>query len=160
MSILAASAGLAEQLRQEFDGYCELERLLAREEEALIAVASERVAALAGEKERVTARLQELGHRRVTLLHSQGLSGDASGMQAWLARHPEETDAAPAWALLTSKVEITRRQNKTNGRLIDALVRHLQARLNLISSATCANPTYGPDGLSKVTRFASAFGQA
>jgi flagellar biosynthesis/type III secretory pathway chaperone len=160
MAIVAAAAGLTEQLREEFECYCSLEGLLVKEEAALIAVASDRVAALAGEKERVTMRLQELAQRRVTTLQSQGLSGDAAGMQAWLSRHPEQADAAPAWAQLASKVATTKRQNQTNGRLIDALVRHLQARLNLISSATCANPTYGSDGLSKVARFPSVFGQA
>jgi flagellar biosynthesis/type III secretory pathway chaperone len=160
MAIVAAASGLTEQLHQEFECYCALEGLLVKEEAALIDVASDRVAALAGEKERVTIRLQELAHRRVTMLRSQGLSGDAAGMQTWLARHPEQAEAAPAWAQLSSKVETTKRQNQTNGRLIDALVRHLQARLNMISSATCANPTYGADGLSKVTRFPSVFGQA
>jgi flagellar biosynthesis/type III secretory pathway chaperone len=160
MGIVAAASGLTEQLRQEFECYCALEGLLVKEEAALIDVASDRVAALAGEKERVTIRLQELAHRRVAMLQSHGLSGDASGMQIWLSRHPEQAEAAPAWALLASKVETTKRQNQTNGRLIDALVRHLQARLNLISSATCANPTYGADGLSKVARFPSVFGQA
>ena len=160
MTILAAASGLTEQLRQEFDGYCVLEHLLAKEEEALIAVASDRVAALAGEKERVTESLQELAHRRIAMLQSRGLSGDAAGMRTWLARHPERAEAAPAWELLSSKVVATKRQNQSNGRLIDALVRHLQVRLNMISSATCANPTYGPDGHSRVARFPSALGQA
>ncbi len=160
MGIVAAASGVTEQLREEFECYCTLEGLLVKEEAALIAVASDRVAALAGEKERVTVRLQELARRRVAMLQSQCLSGDATGMHTWLARHPEQAGAVPAWAQLSSKVETTKRQNQTNGRLIDALVRHLQARLNLISSATCANPTYGADGLSRLARFPSVFGQA
>lgn len=152
-------SGLAGQLLEEYEGYCTLASLLEREQEALIDVASDRVAALAGEKERVTHRLKELGARRVALLQAQGVSGDASGMRAWLTGHPEQArQIGSTWSKLSEKAEQTRRQNQTNGRLIDALVQHLQTRLNMISSATCANPTYGPTGKADVIRFPSGLG--
>ena len=154
-------SGLAAQLLEEYDGYCALQTLLAREEEALVAMASDRVAAIAGEKECVTRRLQELGSRRVSLLRIQGLSTDAAGMRAWLQGHPDQAaEVGPAWNKLAQKAEITNRQNRTNGRLIDALVLHLQARLSMISSATCANPTYGSNGLADTLRFPAGMRRA
>jgi flagellar biosynthesis/type III secretory pathway chaperone len=161
MAVAVTQSGMAGQLLEEYEGYCALETLLAREQEALVDVASERVAAIAGEKERVTRKLQELGVRRVSLLQAQGVSGDAAGMRKWLTRHPDlARQIGPTWDMLSDKAETTRRQNQTNGRLIDALVQHLQARLNMISSATCANPTYGPTGMAEMVRFPTGFRRA
>ena len=153
MAVAVRQSGLAVQLLEEYEVYCTLASVLEREQEALVAAASDRVAAIAGEKERVTRRLGELGSRRVTLLRAQGASGDAAGMHAWLSGHPDQAaQVGPAWARLSAIAETTRQQNKTNGRLIDALVQHLQIRLNVISSATCANPTYGSNGMTEPIR--------
>lgn len=161
MAVALTQSGLAGQLLEEFEGYCALEALLSREQAALVDVASDRVAAIAGEKERVTRRLKELGTRRVALLQAQGVSGDAAGMRKWLSGHPDQAkQVGPTWDRLSEKAELTQRQNQTNGRLIDALVQHLQARLNMISSATCANPTYGPTGMAEIIRFPSAMRRA
>ena len=145
--------GLAEHLREEREGYCRMVDLLREEQAALVDAAVERVASLAGEKERLSLRLRDVAARRNAILSGTGVPGTEQGMREWLKRHPGQASSVESeWKQLTAQAESARRQNSINGRLIAALTQHLQARLNLISAATCACPTYGPDGVHRLQR--------
>ena len=149
----AVPLGLAAQLREEREGYGRMVELLREEQAALIDAAVERVASLAGEKERLAVRLRDVAARRNAILGGTGVPGTEQGMREWLKRHPGQASGVESeWKRLTAQAESARRQNSINGRLIAALTQHLQARLNLISAATCACPTYGPDGVHQLRR--------
>lgn len=143
---------MAECLGEELQAYHLLEQLLAKEESALLEVASDRVAALAAEKEPLVQRLGALSGWRASALRAEGLAPDAAGMCQWIERHPEPHATALAWKNLVSCADRARRRNELNGRLIRGVVHHLQVRLNLLSSAVCANQTYGADGHTRLFR--------
>lgn len=152
---------MLEQLQLECEGYRALEKLLAEEEQALLAMASERVADLAGEKERLTRDLEELAANRATLLARLGVNGTPAGMREWLERHPEQRETAGnAWKQLQLASGRSHRRNESNGRLIGTLLAHVQARLNIISSAGGSNPIYGSNGMAQVLRPPKALGRA
>ncbi|MCC6473520.1 MAG: flagellar protein FlgN [Burkholderiales bacterium] len=147
------AAELAARLSEENLGYERMLELLREEEAALLEGAVERIAGLAGEKERLSVRLRDAAARRSAILTGSGLPGTEQGMREWLARHPGQSSGVQSeWQRLSARAEAARRQNGINGRLVTALAQHLQARLNLISAATCANGTYGPDGSTRFDR--------
>lgn len=152
---------MSTQLRLEFEGYAAMEDLLLKEEEALLSMQSERVVALADEKEHLTRQLEALAAQRTTLLARHGLAGNASGMREWLASHTEDSkETGLAWNRLQALSECTHRLNNINGRLINALLVHVQARLSVISGPAGANPTYGSNGLTRHAHTPKALGQA
>lgn len=93
-----------------------LQEALQAEAEALkqrdIAVIEQAVA----NKREVALSLDRLAHEQTALLLSSGFTGDAEGMQAFLASHDApEADLGAQWSRLESLMQECRRLNEING---------------------------------------------
>lgn len=123
--------------------------LLEQEQQALAGGDVERLLPLVEDKNRLFGRLAELGAARGRTLAAGGFSADRQGMDGWLARHPEETDARRAWQELLTLAERARFLNETNGRLIAARLADNQQALSALMAAANQASLYGPDGQAR-----------
>ncbi|HOG02801.1 MAG TPA: flagellar protein FlgN, partial [Accumulibacter sp.] len=69
-----------------------------------------------------------------------------SGVTAWLADHPDESDAGTAWTLLLSLATQARELNRVNGGLIQLRMHHNAQALEVLLGGNGALALYGPDG--------------
>lgn len=120
--------------------------LLEREQQMLIKGEVNELLELVGEKNALAAQLASLAAQRGTWLAAEGRTADRSGVTAWLADHPDESDAGTAWTLLLSLATQARELNRVNGGLIQLRMHHNAQALELLLGGNGALALYGPDG--------------
>lgn len=133
-------------LLAERDGTAEFVNLLVNEQAVLRDGASELLETLSRNKAKMAQRLSELALLRARFLELQGHSPDATGMQSWVRRHPQDAAAATAWRSLQSLAAQARALNQVNGALIELQLRHHQRTLAALGKACGAPMLYGPQG--------------
>jgi len=137
-------------------------RLLQVEQGALVQAQADRVAELAVDKATQIEALSRLADQRSRHLTSQGLSGNAEGIKAWLSRNPELALAAKkAWFELMAVAETARQLNQDNGILIESKLQQNRQKLAVLqSSGVSSDGVYHSDGRLSPLRSARSFSQA
>jgi flagella synthesis protein FlgN len=120
--------------------------LLEREQQMLVKGEVNDLLALVGQKNALAAQLAGLAAQRGTWLAAEGRAADRSGVTAWLADHPSESDAGAAWSLLLSLASQARELNRVNGALIQLRMHHNAQALEVLLGGNGALALYGPDG--------------
>ena len=118
--------------------------LIEEERKALTGAQADRLPAVATEKASLAARLSQLETQRDELLAKDGLPRGRSGVDAWLANHPD-ADVKRMWNDLLKLASKARDGNETNGRLINLLLKQNQEALSVLVSGGTES-IYGADG--------------
>ncbi len=151
-------AGLLSE-RAALGSFC---RLLQVEQDALVQAQADRVAELSLDKARQVESLSRLADQRNRYLTSQGLAGNAKGINTWLNRNPEHASTAKkAWHELLAVAETARQLNQDNGTLIESKLQQNRQKLAVLqSSGASPDGVYHSDGRLGPLRSARSISQA
>lgn len=136
---LQAVAAEAGQIKQFVE-------ILEKEKSALTDGRIDELPAIAADKERLAANLNELSRLRNSHLATLGLAPDRQGMDAWFAQNPEQKDAASAWNRTLSLATQAKELNRLNGQLIQLRMQYNSQALEILLRKESALDLYGPDG--------------
>lgn len=143
MTAPATQPGAA--LAEEVGKLGEFIAVLQQEQELLKSGDTEALLPLIETKTRLANGLAALSQARETHLARLGLAAGRVGMDAWLARHGNDT-LKKAWQDLLKLAGEARSLNELNGKLIGLHMRHNQQAFTALMGATDRAMTYGPDG--------------
>jgi len=122
--------------------------LLEQEKAILTEGKTDELPAIAGEKEKVAASLNELSRQRNSHLAASGFASDRKGMDAWAAQHPEKKETISAWNNTLSLAAQAKELNRLNGQLIQLRMQYTSQALEILRRKESTLDLYGPDGLS------------
>lgn len=128
-----------------------VERFLAAllEEQALLRRgATEGLDALVQVKAELARDLNAASAEREVWLSAQDTDAGRRGMEAWLARHPEDEVSRQAWQALIARAEEAQTANALNGQLIAQRLHTTHQALAILSAESPAAGLYGRDGQS------------
>lgn len=120
--------------------------LLEREKSALTDGRIDELPAIAADKEKLAANLNELARLRNSHLATLGFAPDRQGMDAWSAQHPEQKDTASAWNRTLSLAAQAKELNRLNGQLIQLRMQYNSQALEILQRKESTLDLYGPDG--------------
>lgn len=157
----ASAAVFVAGLQDERAALLVLTGLLQAEQDALVEGDPDRLAQLAAEKSAQIDLLAHLGELRSRHLDSQGLSGSAEGMRAWLGRNPGFAAAVDKlWRELLAQAEKARAINDNIGLLIESRMQQTRLQLAVLQTAGgAAEGVYRPDGQLRALRSTRSFSQ-
>lgn len=138
----------------------EFAAILQLEQQALVSGDIDRLIPVVDEKTRLAARLNQFAEQRQRLISTAGLPNDRTGLEAWLARQPLNTQDRAGWKELLALTSEAQTLNETNGKLIAMRIQHNQQALNVLLSAANQTTLYGPDGQTKPVGGGHLFGKA
>ena len=140
-------SGFLETIADEADFVERFIRLLEHEKDLLSAGHTEGLAAAVEEKETLAQKLDALTQQRGRYLVDHGFSPDRRGMDAWLARNPEQEKAIAAWNRTQSLAAQAKELNGLNGQLVQLHMQYTGQALEILSRKEENRPNlYGPDG--------------
>jgi flagellar biosynthesis/type III secretory pathway chaperone len=142
---------LATLLSEEVDSLGQLEELLQREHEVLGArdpAAIEHAAHLRAERVGALARVEE---QRRSLCTLHGYSPDKSGLESLMIWCDPQGSLLQLLRECAQRAIRCRNLNDRNGVLVAARMKHVEARLAVLSGRTNTPVTYGPNGSSEQT---------
>ncbi len=102
----------------------------------------------AEQKNKFSIHLSNIAAQRNTALSAQGFAADRAGVEAWLAKYPEEQSARKAWQKILSLAADAREMNRLNGELIQMRLQYISKALEALHSGSKSLDLYGPDGQS------------
>jgi flagellar biosynthesis protein FlgN len=138
-------------LEQERDRVREFLELLQQEQSALVAGDHDDLMAYTEQKAARILDLRRLSDTRSRLLASHGLRADKDGMSAWIERHGD-APLRRLWDDIKSLAAQVRAANQINGALVAARLKHNQAAIAALQSASRnVSGVYGPDGGTRHT---------
>lgn len=153
----AAMAELISRLHAERAALRAFVALLETEQQALLGGQSDQLLALAGSKNLAARDLSQLASARRNELSKRGAGIEPGGTAAWLQAHA--ADSLPVWRDVRHLAAQAQQMNSTNGKLIQAKLRHNQQALSVLhNAAQGANGLYGPDGHSHLHTSGRALG--
>jgi flagella synthesis protein FlgN len=123
-------------------------RLLEQEKTYLSVGQTEALTGVAGEKERLATKLNDLTQQRARYLLDQGFSPDRQGMESWSNKHPEQKETIAAWNRTLSLSEQAKELNRLNGQLIHLHMQYTGQALDILLRKESRLDLYGPDGRS------------
>lgn len=122
--------------------------LLEQEKAILTEGKTDALSTIAGGKEQLAASLNELSRQRNVHLAVHGFAPDRQGMEAWIAKHPQQKDAIAAWNETLSLAAEAKELNRLNGQLIQLRMQYTSQALEILRRKESALDLYGPDGRS------------
>lgn len=157
-SLRDSAQDLLQKLHLEQRAANDLLKALQQEQMQLVALETEQLAALSGEKNRLINQLTTLTASRYAVLRTLDHAPNEDGMRAWLAKTAGtavNTAAAKVWQDLMTVAEAGKEINRINGILISKQLTRNQAALNVLRGASDSSATnfYGPDGQSSLPNF-------
>lgn len=123
--------------------------LLTLEQAALGSGNTDDLPSYAEQKVALAARLNALAAQRNATLAAQGLGADRTGVDAWCAKNPDNTNAAKVWATILALAGEARELNLLNGELIRLRMQYNAKALEALRGGASSLDLYGPDGQSK-----------
>jgi len=139
-----AVESLSELLVRELSDLRRFCALLDEERKVLTGAQADRLPDIATEKSFLAGQLSQLETRRDALLAKDGFAKGRSGIETWLASHPN-ADVKRLWTELLKLASQARDGNETNGRLINLLLKQNQEALSVLVSGGTES-IYGADG--------------
>ncbi len=139
---------LSSILQSELNHSVQLAQLLKQEREALKAADLAQISVLTQQKQPHVVQLEQLGRQREHLLKAAGFPGGKSGLEAFIANHPEN-EARPVMQLLEQLREaarICRDSNQINGGIVNVNRQHLVRALSILRGRDPETGAYGPGG--------------
>ncbi len=137
---------LLEYLAEENRAVGALLGLIREEQELLVQSRVQDMQPVIQHKAEHVAQLARLAARRHALLDAHGCAASETGMQQWLARHPQP-QVDEAWRNLLGQVRSAKEVNRTNGLLIHTQLNRNRAALGVLSGGvTSLDNLYGPNG--------------
>jgi flagellar biosynthesis protein FlgN len=139
---------LSSLLQSELQHSVQLAQLLEQEREALKAADLAKINLLTEQKQPHVVQLEQLGRQREQLLKAAGFPGGKSGLEAFIANHPEQ-EAAPVRQLmgkLREVARICRDSNQINGGIVNVNRQHLVRALSILRGRDPETGAYGPGG--------------
>ena len=139
---------LSSILQAELNHSSQLAKILKQEREALKAADLDQIQLLMQQKQPHVLQLEQCGRQREQLLKAAGFSGGKSGLEAFVANHPEH-EAAPVWQLLEKLREVARNcrdDNQINGGIVNVNRQHLLRALSILRGRDPETSSYGPGG--------------
>lgn len=137
---------LRRTLQTEADAVERFADLLRQEQQTLASGDVDALAPLIQQKNAVAAELTRLAQQRNALLAAEGLAPDRSGIEAWCAQHPANTEVRAAWSRILLLASNARELNRVNGELIQIRMQHNAQGLEALLGASRSLELYGPDG--------------
>lgn len=122
--------------------------ILLVEQAALRRGAVDGLEAFTAAKAEMASRLNAASDEREAWLASEGAAAGRSGLEAWLAAHPEDQAAGKAWRKLIAVAEASRDANRLNGQLIAQRLQFTHQALVVLAGETPAAGLYDRDGQS------------
>jgi flagella synthesis protein FlgN len=140
-------SGFLETIAHEAEFVERFIRLLEHEKDLLSAGHTEGLAAAVEEKEKLAQKLNALTQQRERYLVDNGFRPDRGGMNAWLARHPEQEKVIAAWNRTQSLAAQAKELNSLNGQLLQLHMQYTGQALEILSRKEESRlDLYGPDG--------------
>lgn len=135
---------LSELLVRELSDLRRFCALIEEERNVLTGAQADRLPDIATKKSSLAGQLSQLETQRDALLTKGGWPKGRSGVEAWLASHPN-ADVKRQWNELLKLASQARDGNETNGRLINLLLKQNQDALSVLVSGGTES-IYGSDG--------------
>lgn len=107
---------------------------------------TDRLVALAQEKNDVASKLAALAKQRNSALTALGLNSDRSGIEAWIERRPSDTRTRGIWSRIVALASEASELNRVNGELIRIRMQSNAQVLAAMQGASRTLHLYGPDG--------------
>lgn len=139
---------LSSILQSEINHSSQLALLLKQEREALSNAALDQIQYLTQQKQPHVVQLEQLGRQREQLLKAAGFPGGRSGLEAFIANHPEQ-EAIPVRQLvekLRQVAKICHDSNQINGGIVNVNRQHLVRALSILRGRDPETAAYGPGG--------------
>jgi flagella synthesis protein FlgN len=136
-------------LAQEAEAVRLFSELLRNEHQVLTCDDTDKLPALADEKEKIAFRLKDFSEQRNAELRVQGCSADAEGMGEWRAKYPAEKDVAELWDAILSNAREAKELNRVNGELIKIRMDYNGRALEILRHGNDPLELYGSDGQSR-----------
>lgn len=140
---------LQQILAQEAEAVRLFSELLRSEHQALISNDTDKLPALADEKEKIAFRLKDFSEQRNAELRFQGCSADAEGMGEWRVKYPDEKGIAGLWDAILLKAREAKELNSVNGELIKIHMDYNGKALEILRHGNDPLELYGSDGQSR-----------
>lgn len=137
---------LLRTLQTEADAVARFADLLRQEQNTLAIGDVDALTPLIEQKNSVAAELTACAQRRNALLAAEGLTPDRTGIEAWCALHPANTDVSAAWSRILLLARDAHELNRVNGELIQIRMQHNAQGLEALLGASRSLELYGPDG--------------
>jgi flagellar biosynthesis/type III secretory pathway chaperone len=147
-------------LTAEVDALGQLDALLQREHEVLLAKdlpAMEQAARARAEQVGALARIEE---RRRSLCSLHGHSPDKTGLDALMMWCDPQGSLLPLLRECAQRATHCRNLNDRNGILVAAQLKHVETRLAILTGRTNSAVTYGPKGTAPTPRPGRMLGAA
>lgn len=140
MSPVAAALAQEAVVVEQFVG------LLHREQDILKSANAADLPAITEAKGSLITRLRDFEASRAAII---GMPADKKGaVEAWLANHPDDLDAAVAWAKLLELAIEAKALNQINGELVDMHLRQTNELLAVLTQTKEHTSLYGASGQS------------
>jgi len=127
-----------------------LNKLLLRETDALDTKSSTSLETIAGDKEQIIERINNLTHQQNEFLGKFNLSGHKEGLATYLEQatknDPKLAKLRIYWSKVTVALEQCQQLNQQNGARIELLNRHTERSLDILRGQSHLPYTYGPTG--------------
>ena len=140
------AAHVAASLRAERTAMQAFLELLGEEQQALIRGDADQVAAGIARKSEWLGKLARHAGERREFLNKQQFPADRSGMDAWIAAHPDSGTLAAEWHELLKITHQAWQANHANGLLISVQMQSNQQSLAALAAAARSASLYGRDG--------------
>lgn len=137
---------LLRTLQTEADAVARFADLLRQEQDTLATGDVDALTPLIEQKNSVAAELTAFAQQRNALLAAEGLKPDRTGIEAWCALHPANTNVSAAWSRIMLLARDARELNRVNGELIQIRMQHNAQGLEALLGASRSLELYGPDG--------------
>ena len=141
-------------LQHELLAFKQFHSLLLTEQDALVTGDTDRLLALAQQKNQKVIELTQLADSRNTYLSQHAGSAQENRMEAWLTSlaPTEQAGVAKIWGELIELARNAKIQNQLNGQLIQTrLANNQQALKVLLSANVTSSNLYGKDGQAYAT---------
>lgn len=137
-------------LQTERDALKDFVNLLKSEQDSLISGSTERLSPLAESKAKAVQELDTLATSRRNGLLLRGARIEEGGIADWLQSHA--ASSVPLWREIQRLAKQAQLLNRSNGKLIQARLRHNQQMLSALHvAANRASTLYGPDGQARMS---------
>lgn len=137
---------LADLIKQELALLDRFSALLTHEQEILRTGKVDELPGITRNKAPLIEALNQATHTRLQHLARLGITGDASGQEAWATRNPNERATSKLWSSLLTQASAVRHQNDLNGQLVKQQLQATNDALAILGSAAQQNALYGPGG--------------
>jgi flagellar biosynthesis/type III secretory pathway chaperone len=141
-----AFAALVEEAELESRHLAQIGALLDEERAALTAGLAARLEEIVAEKINQVQALELCARRRDERLRALGFAPGQRGLMACQAAHPQGARLRALWNRIAEQAAAARDGNALNGRLIEARLQQVQARLAQLASTAGEAVGYGADG--------------